>query len=165
MRILVVDDSAAVRGYHTDILNRAGHETAVAINGVEGLDKALLEDYDLFLVDVNMPKMDGYEFVRQIREDARLRDRPAIMISTESKGRDKIAAFDAGIAHNVSQANHAAEVMGVSMAAVRAAADTTNHSVETMNQATQNLRQSIDELDQVVKNYIGETESDDIELF
>jgi len=96
MRILVVDDSAAIRGYHTDILNRAGHETEVAINGVEGLEKALLEEFDLFLVDVNMPKMDGYEFVRQLRGDARLSDRPAIMISTESKDHDRIAAFDAG---------------------------------------------------------------------
>ncbi len=96
MRILVVDDSAAIRGYHTDILNRAGHETAVAINGVEGLEKALLEEFDLFLVDVNMPKMDGYEFIRQLRDDSRLSELPAIMISTESKERDKLAAFDAG---------------------------------------------------------------------
>jgi len=96
MRILVVDDSAAIRGYHTDILNRAGHETAVAINGVEGLEKALLEEYDLFLVDVNMPKMDGYEFIRQLRDDTKLSDLPAIMISTEAKDHDKIAAFDAG---------------------------------------------------------------------
>ncbi len=96
MRILVVDDSAAIRGYHTDILQRAGHETDVAINGIEGLEKALVEEFDLFLVDVNMPKMDGYEFIRQIREDAKLSERPAIMISTESKDHDRIAAFDAG---------------------------------------------------------------------
>jgi len=96
MRILVVDDSAAIRGYHTDILDRAGHQTDVAINGVEGLEKALMGEYDLFLVDVNMPKMDGYEFTRQLRADAKLHHLPVAMISTESKDQDKTAAFDAG---------------------------------------------------------------------
>ncbi|MDQ6951515.1 MAG: response regulator [Mariprofundales bacterium] len=96
MRILVVDDSAAIRGYHTDILDRAGHQTEVAINGVEGLEKALMGDFELFLVDVNMPKMDGYEFTRQLRSDAKLKSLPVAMISTEAKDHDKTAAFDAG---------------------------------------------------------------------
>jgi len=96
MRILVVDDSAAIRGYHTDILNRAGHQTDVAINGVEGLEKALMGNFDLFLVDVNMPKMDGYAFTDQLRSDSKLQHLPIVMISTEAKDRDKTAAFDAG---------------------------------------------------------------------
>ncbi len=96
MRVLVVDDSTAVRRYHCDILEQCGHQVEAAYNGVEGLEKALMQSFDLFLVDVNMPKMDGYEFVRQLRADDHLCDLPIIMISTESKEMDKIAAMDAG---------------------------------------------------------------------
>jgi len=68
----------------------------VAINGVEGLEKALMGNFDLFLVDVNMPKMDGYAFTDQLRSDSKLQHLPIVMISTEAKDRDKTAAFDAG---------------------------------------------------------------------
>lgn len=94
-RILVIDDAATVRLYHRQILEGAGFVVAEAINGIEAMEKALSERFDLYLVDVNMPKQDGYGFLRELRSRD-IHQAPAIMISTESTGQDKQRAYEAG---------------------------------------------------------------------
>lgn len=94
--ILIVDDAATVRMYHRDILEEAGYKVDEAINGIEALEKALITPYDLYLVDVNMPILDGYSFIRELREHADIPQAPAVMISTEAKANDQIKAFEAG---------------------------------------------------------------------
>jgi two-component system chemotaxis response regulator CheY len=95
-QILIVDDAATVRMYHRDILEPAGYTVDEAINGLEALEKAVVRDYDLYLIDVNMPKLDGYALVRRLRSDPSLRQVPAIMISTEAEGSDQRRAYEAG---------------------------------------------------------------------
>ncbi len=95
-RILIVDDAATVRMYHRSILEAAGYEVDEAINGIEALEKALNATYDLYLVDVNMPKLDGYSFVRELRGHSTIPQAPAVMISTEAKNSDQTKAFEAG---------------------------------------------------------------------
>ena len=94
--ILIVDDAATVRMYHRDILEEAGYKVDKAINGIEALEKALITPYDLYLVDVNMPILDGYSFIRELRGHADIPQAPAVMISTEAKANDQIKAFEAG---------------------------------------------------------------------
>jgi two-component system chemotaxis response regulator CheY len=94
-RILIVDDAATVRMYYRSILEDAGYEVTEAINGVEALEKALPEPFDLYIVDVNMPKLDGYGFLRQFRVED-VAQAPAIMVSTEAEEQDMLAAFLAG---------------------------------------------------------------------
>ena len=94
--ILIVDDAATVRMYHRDILEEAGYKVDEAINGIEALEKALITPYDLYLVDVNMPILDGYSFIRELRGHADIPQAPAVMISTEAKANDQIKAFEAG---------------------------------------------------------------------
>lgn len=94
-RILIVDDAATVRMYHRSILEVAGYEVDEAINGVEALERALNSPFHLFLVDVNMPKLDGYGFLRELR-GRDLRQVPAIMISTEAEASDRQEAYAAG---------------------------------------------------------------------
>jgi two-component system, chemotaxis family, chemotaxis protein CheY len=94
-RILIVDDAATVRMFHRSILENAGFEVDEAINGVEALEKTLQNPFDLYLVDVNMPKLDGYGFLRQLRE-LPVPQVPAIMISTEAEANDVQLAFSAG---------------------------------------------------------------------
>ncbi len=95
-RTLVIDDAAMVRMYHRQTLEGAGFTVEEAGNGIEALEKALITRFDIFLVDVNMPKMDGYSFIREIRSREELRDIPAIMISTEADPEDEEKAFRAG---------------------------------------------------------------------
>ncbi|WP_280191213.1 response regulator [Delftia sp. PS-11] len=94
-RILVVDDAATVRMYHRTILESAGFSVAEAINGIEALEKALLTPFDLYLVDVNMPKLDGYGFLRELRRQA-IVQAPAVMISTEAQAKDRSKAYVSG---------------------------------------------------------------------
>jgi two-component system chemotaxis response regulator CheY len=95
-RILIVDDAATVRMYHRAILESAGYAVDEAINGMEALEKALTTAYDLFLVDVNMPKMDGYAFLTDLRGHPDLAQPPAVMISTEAELVDRTKAYAAG---------------------------------------------------------------------
>jgi two-component system chemotaxis response regulator CheY len=94
--ILIVDDAATVRMYHRNILESAGYQVDEAINGVEALEKALNKPYDLYLVDVNMPILDGYSFVRELRGHADIPQAPAVMISTEAKISDQTKAYQVG---------------------------------------------------------------------
>jgi two-component system, chemotaxis family, chemotaxis protein CheY len=95
-RILVVDDATTVRMYYRDVLEQAGFAVEEAVNGFEGLEKAVAERFDLVLVDVNMPKMDGYAFLRRGRTMPELQAVPAVMISTESGAQDRDRAYAAG---------------------------------------------------------------------
>lgn len=95
-QVLIVDDAVTVRMYHRQIMEQAGYQVVEAENGVEALEKALSSKPDLALVDINMPKMDGYRLVREIRGLEELRDLPVIMISTEEQELDREKAFQAG---------------------------------------------------------------------
>jgi two-component system chemotaxis response regulator CheY len=96
--ILIVDDAATVRLYHRTILEEAGYAVAEAANGVEALEKAAAAAFDLYVVDVNMPHMDGYGFLRALRDQDGAQA-PAIMVSTEAADSDCRRAFEAGANH------------------------------------------------------------------
>jgi two-component system, chemotaxis family, chemotaxis protein CheY len=98
--ILVIDDAATVRMYHRKILTDAGWMVEEAINGLEALEKVALQPldkpFDLYVCDINMPKMDGYSFVRELRRLAHVHQAPVMMVSTESQTQDATAAYEAG---------------------------------------------------------------------
>jgi len=81
--------------YHRQILESAGYSVAEAINGIEALEKSLLAPFELYVVDVNMPKLDGYGFLRELRAQA-IFQAPAIMVSTEAETDDRTRAYAAG---------------------------------------------------------------------
>jgi two-component system, chemotaxis family, chemotaxis protein CheY len=95
-RILIVDDAATVRMYYRLILEEAGYQVVEAVNGIEAMEKALTESFDLYIVDVNMPKQDGYGFLRDLRGREELVQAPALMVSTESAAQDRKRAYAAG---------------------------------------------------------------------
>jgi two-component system chemotaxis response regulator CheY len=95
-RVLVVEDALTVRLFYRRILEEAGYGVEEAVNGLEGLERALGAPFDLLIVDVNMQKMDGYRLVAALREEQTTRAIPVVMISTESEARDSRRAFEAG---------------------------------------------------------------------
>jgi two-component system, chemotaxis family, chemotaxis protein CheY len=96
-RVLVVDDSSLVRLYYRTALEEAGFQVEQAINGIEAMEKVLSEPFDLVIVDVNMPRMDGFTFLRSLRSGAAgVATVPALMISTESDVQDVSEARAAG---------------------------------------------------------------------
>jgi two-component system chemotaxis response regulator CheY len=95
-RALVVDDAATVRLFHAEILRRAGFTVQEAANGYEALEQALAARYDLMLIDVNMPRMDGVCLVRRLRDHPVAVTCPIVTISTEAKTSDTEVALRAG---------------------------------------------------------------------
>jgi two-component system chemotaxis response regulator CheY len=95
-RVLVVDDGITMRLFYRSVLEAAGFVVEEAINGVEGYEKALTQPFDLMIVDINMPKMDGYSMLRAIRGISAIQSIPAVTISTEAGDRDATRAYEAG---------------------------------------------------------------------
>ena len=95
-RVLVVDDARTVRLYYRGILESANIDVTEAANGLEGLERAAEALPDLLVVDINMPKMDGYSMLRAMRAAESTRSIPAIMISTEAEERDAQRGYEAG---------------------------------------------------------------------
>jgi two-component system chemotaxis response regulator CheY len=94
--VMVVDDSKTVRMYHGSLLRDMGVNVLEAENGMEALEKTLDNTVDLYLVDVNMPVMDGYSFVSELRKQPTGRFTPVIMITTQEAATDKLEAFKVG---------------------------------------------------------------------
>ncbi len=95
-KVLIVDDSDIVLSLHAYILEGAGFRCSCAKNGYLALEMLLREPFHLVVTDVNMPRMDGYAFTRQLRATDGCRDVPVIMISTEEEAADRIKGLEAG---------------------------------------------------------------------
>ena len=67
-KILIVEDEEAIADLEKDYLELSGFKVAVANDGETGLEKALTEDYDMFILDLMLPGVDGFEICRKIRE-------------------------------------------------------------------------------------------------
>ena len=97
LKVLVIDDASLVRLYYREALELARFEVEEALNGLEALEKLLLDTYDLLIVDVNMPQMDGITFLRALRRQAEpTASIPALVTSSESEADDIDAARAAG---------------------------------------------------------------------
>jgi two-component system chemotaxis sensor kinase CheA len=94
--VLIIDDSLTTRMLEQSILESAGYEVEVASSAEEGLEKARTKEYGLFLVDVEMPGMDGFEFVSRTRADARLSSVPAILVTSRSAPEDRRRGEEVG---------------------------------------------------------------------
>lgn len=94
--ILVIDDSLTTRVLEQSILESAGYEVDLAIHAEEGMEKARLRHYGLFLVDVEMPGMDGFTFVERTRADPVLSQTPAILVTSRNAPEDRKRGIDAG---------------------------------------------------------------------
>jgi two-component system, chemotaxis family, chemotaxis protein CheY len=96
MRILAADDSASMRDMVKMSLGSAGFEVTSAADGEEALRLAVATEFDLVLLDVNMPLRDGFEVVRALRAEPQYRHTPILMLTTESSADSKREGKNAG---------------------------------------------------------------------
>jgi two-component system chemotaxis sensor kinase CheA len=87
--ILVIDDSLTTRMLEQSILESAGYEVDVATSGEEALERVRKRRYALFLVDVEMPGMDGFSFIERTQSEPMLRDTPAVLVTSRSAPEDR----------------------------------------------------------------------------
>ena len=95
-RILVVDDSLTVREVERQLLANHGYEVEVAVDGIDGWNAVRVGHYDLVITDLDMPRMDGFELVSQIKNDARLRAVPVMIVSYKGSEEDRNRGLEAG---------------------------------------------------------------------
>jgi two-component system chemotaxis sensor kinase CheA len=94
--ILVIDDSLTTRMLEQSILESAGYDVGLAKSGEEGLEKARAGTYALFLVDVEMPGIDGFTFIEQVRKDHALRAIPSILVTSRASAGDRQRGREVG---------------------------------------------------------------------
>ena len=92
-RILIIEDEEAIADLEKDYLELSGFEVEVANDVVTGLDKALNEDYNLLILDLMLPGVDGFEICRKVRDE---KNTPIIMVSAKKDDIDKIRGLGLG---------------------------------------------------------------------
>lgn len=95
--ILVVDDSVTVRKVTSRFLERQGLNAVVAKDGVDAMEILQQSTPDLILLDIEMPRMDGFEVATQVRNNQRLQQIPIIMITSRTGDKHRTRAFETGV--------------------------------------------------------------------
>ena len=95
-RLLVVDDSITVREAERQLLVNRGYDVAVAVDGVDGYNSVQSAEYDLLIVDIDMPRMNGIDLVRTIRQDSRHAALPIVIVSYKDRDEDRMRGLEAG---------------------------------------------------------------------
>ncbi len=95
--VMVVDDSLTVRKITSRMLLREGFEVATAKDGVDGLQQLQDIEPDIILLDIEMPRMDGFEFARNVRADAKTKGIPIIMITSRTADKHRNHAMELGV--------------------------------------------------------------------
>ena len=94
--ILAVDDSASMRSLVNFVLDEAGFDVVMAEDGQEALEVAQSKEFDLVLTDINMPRMDGIELIKELRQLPTYKFIPLLVLTTESGTEKKMEGKAAG---------------------------------------------------------------------
>ena len=95
-RILVVDDSITVREVERNMLETRGYHVEVAVDGMDGWNAVRTKDYDLVISDIDMPRMNGFEFVEHIKSDHALNEIPIMIVSYKDREEDRLRGLEVG---------------------------------------------------------------------
>ncbi len=98
-RVLVVDDSMTVRELERSLLEDNGYRVDVAVDGADGWNAVRMNEYDLVISDIDMPRMDGFEFISHIRSEHHLQHLPIIIISYKDRESDRKRGMEVGADH------------------------------------------------------------------
>ncbi|MCL2161258.1 MAG: Hpt domain-containing protein [Betaproteobacteria bacterium] len=111
--VMVVDDSLTVRKITSRLLEREGYRVITAKDGVDAIESLIDNVPDVILSDIEMPRMDGFDLVRNIRADARLRDVPIIMITSRLADKHRDYAMEIGANHYLGKPYQEEELLGL----------------------------------------------------
>jgi len=111
--VMVVDDSLTVRKITGRLLAREGYQVLLAKDGVEALEQLLDVVPDVMLVDIEMPRMDGFDLTRNVRADERLKAIPIIMITSRTAEKHRTYAFEIGVNHYLGKPYQEDELLGL----------------------------------------------------
>ena len=130
LKILIVEDEKPISDIIAFNLKREGWDTVQAFDGKEGLEKALTESFDIILLDIMLPEMDGFEVLSKIREKSEV---PVIMVTAREEERDKIFGLERGADDYVTKPFSIAELMA------RIKANTRRKAIKTEKKHTEKI--------------------------
>jgi two-component system sensor histidine kinase and response regulator WspE len=110
-RILVVDDSLTVRELQRKLLEHHGYQVDVAVDGMDGWNALRQGRFDLVVSDVDMPRLDGIELVRRIRQDPSLKALPVMILSYKDREDDRQRGLDAGADYYLTKGTFQSEAL------------------------------------------------------
>ena len=122
MKILIVDDEQGIRSIIKEYCEEMGYETEEAESGKQALEKLKIKDYDLMVLDIMMPEMDGYTMLKECPKSRRI---PTIVLSARAEEYDKLAGFDLGIDDYVTKPFSPKELI----ARIKAITNRINHEI------------------------------------
>lgn len=130
LKILIVEDEKPISDIIAFNLKREGWDAVRAFDGKEGLEKALSESFDIILLDIMLPEMDGFEVLSKIREKSEV---PVIMVTAREEERDKIFGLERGADDYVTKPFSIAELMA------RIKANTRRKAIKTEKKHTEKI--------------------------
>jgi putative two-component system response regulator len=156
-RVLVVDDEEQNRLLVSALVRGLGYEAETARDGMDALSKLAL-DFDLVLLDVRMPRMDGFEVLRRVRQDPRTRELPVVMLTSIAGRADRQRAIDAGASDFIAKPADRTELKvrlqaQLELAEARQALELQASSLEEqVEQRTALLRESLESMAQAQRD-------------
>jgi len=110
-RVLVVDDSLTVRELERKLLDSRGYVVEIAVDGMDGWNAVRTGAFDLVITDVDMPRLDGVELTRLIKQDPRLRGLPVMIVSYKEREEDRRRGLEAGADYYLTKGSFHDETM------------------------------------------------------
>lgn len=108
-KVLVVEDSLTVREMQRRLLQNAGYEVTLAVDGLDGLNKIRRQSFDLIISDIDMPRMNGLDLTKTLKSDEKYCHVPLIIVSYKDRPQDKQAGMEAGADHYVTKSQFDSE--------------------------------------------------------
>ena len=102
-RVLLVDDSVTAREFVAEMLERAGFQVTLAHDGAEALETLAEDSFDVVVTDLDMPRLDGYQLIRDLRAGVRTREVPIVVVTTRTAANDAELAHELGVHHYVTK--------------------------------------------------------------
>lgn len=104
-KILVVDDSSTVREVESQLLSKQGYDVETAVNGVDGWNALRTKTYDMVITDIDMPRMNGIELLKAIKNDPHLQQIPVMIVSYKEGEEEKRKGLEAGAANYLTKSS------------------------------------------------------------
>ncbi|OIO77972.1 MAG: hypothetical protein AUJ88_05710 [Gallionellaceae bacterium CG1_02_56_997] len=110
--VMVVDDSLTVRKITTRLLERSGYQVVTAKDGVDALEQLMEITPDVMLLDIEMPRMDGFEVAKRLRQDSKTQSLPIIMITSRTADKHRNYALELGVNEYLGKPYQEEELLG-----------------------------------------------------
>lgn len=104
-RILIIEDETNIRAMYADVLREAGYEVLEEAEGKQGLENVMSGEWDLLLLDIMLPKLDGIELLKRMQQDPRTKEKPVVVLTNLDDNRIRDTCLGLGVKEFLVKAN------------------------------------------------------------